>query len=285
MTINAEALLAWDIPEVRQTITRRDAMLYALGVGYGSDPCDDRELPFVYEEQLLVPPTLAVTLGYPGQWHAMPGTGITSSHVVQGSQWFRITSPLTAPLEVIGKPRVTAVHDKGRGSGALVTVECTVYDASNSGVLCTLGTIHYCRADGGFGGAPPPRSQVEPMPERAADAVRDLHTSRQAALLYRLSGDYNPLHADPARARRAGYERPILHGRCTLGIAGRALVRTVCDYAPAKLTAMQARFVSPVYPGDTIRTEMWRNGSSVRFRATVPQRGAIVLNYGTAECT
>ena len=123
------------------------------------------------------------------------------------------------------------------------------------------------------------------MPERAADAVCDLHTLQQAALLYRLSGDYNPLHADPARARRAGYDRPILHGRCTFGVAGRALLRTMCNYDPGRLTAMQARFVSPVYPGDTIRTEMWRDGSNVRFRATVPQRGAVVLDYGTAECT
>jgi acyl dehydratase len=124
-----------------------------------------------------------------------------------------------------------------------------------------------------------------PIPDQAADAVCDLPTLPQAALIYRLSGDYNPLHADPAYAQRAGFKAPILHGRCTFGVAGHALVKTMCDYDPARLKSMQGRFSSPVYPGETIRTEMWRDGNVVSFRSTVPARGVTVLNNGRAEIT
>jgi acyl dehydratase len=113
--------------------------------------------------------------------------------------------------------------------------------------------------------------------------VCDLPTLPQAALIYRLSGDYNPLHADPAYAHKAGFDRPILHGRCTFGVAGHAILRTLCGYQPARLVSMEGRFSAPVYPGETIRTEMWRDGNVVSFRATVPKRGLTVLNNGKAE--
>jgi acyl dehydratase len=125
--------------------------------------------------------------------------------------------------------------------------------------------------------------ELPPVPGRAADEFCDLQTLPQAALIYRLSGDYNPLHADPAWAKKAGFKAPILHGRCTFGVAGHALVKTLCDYDPSKLKSMQGRFSSPVYPGETIRTEMWRDGKTVSFRATVPARGVTVLNNGRAE--
>lgn len=283
MAIDPHALLEWRIPEVTQTVTPRDAMLYALGLGCGADPCDPSELPFVYEAELRVLPTMAVVLCYPGQWHAAPGTGITSSHVVQGSQWFRIHEPLAVPCTVRGEPRITAVHDKGAGRGAIVVVECEVRDAADGRLLCTIGTSHFCRADGGCGSTASAPEPPPPMPSRAPDAVCDIATLPQAALLYRLSGDYNPLHADPERARRAGFDRPILHGRCTFGIAGRALLATMCGNDVRRLTAMEARFVAPVLPGETIATQLWREPEGVRFRSTV--NGRMVLDHGRASCS
>lgn len=284
MAIDREALLAWDIPEVTQHVTARDVMLYALGVGYGADPCDEKELRFVYEAGLVAAPTIGVILCYPGQWHAAAGTGITSSHVVQGSQRLRIERPLTAPSTVRGKTRIVSVYDKGPGRGAIVATECVVRDATDGSVICVLGTSHFCRADGGFGGPPGPPATPALAPLRAPDATCEFDTLPQAALIYRLSGDYNPLHADPQRAHRAGFPRPILHGRCTFGIAGRALLKAMCGYDVLQLKTMEARFVSPVLPGDRIRTEMWREHDGVRFRASVPARGVTVLDHGLAQC-
>jgi acyl dehydratase len=142
--------------------------------------------------------------------------------------------------------------------------------------------MYFCRADGGFGGkseAPAP----EPLPDRKPDCSWDWTVPDNLALIYRLSGDYNPLHADPAFAKRARFERPILHGRATFGIAAHALLRTRCAYDPARLVAMDARFTAPVYPGESLRTEIWSEGAGVRFRMTVPGRGVVALDNGKAE--
>lgn len=282
MAINYERLTHWDIPEVRQHLTKRDTILYALGVGLGADPCDEHQLRFVYEEKLQALPTMAIILGYPGPWHAQGDTGITRSHVVHGEQGFRIARPLPVEGEVTGKTRVTGVVDKGKDKGALVMTENTVRDAAG-GTICTLTSTTFCRADGGFGGPDGPVNTPHPVPDAAPQHVCDLPVLPQAALIYRLSGDYNPLHADPAYAKKAGFKMPILHGRCTFSIAGHAILRTLCDYDPARFVAMEGRFSSPVFPGETIRTEMWRDGNVVTFRSTVPARGVTVLNNGRAE--
>ena len=126
---------------------------------------------------------------------------------------------------------------------------------------------------------------MQAIPERAPDQICDLATLPQAALIYRLSGDYNPLHAEPAYAAKAGFKQPILHGRATFSVAGHALLKTCCGYDPAKFKSMEGRFSSPVYPGEVIRTEMWMDGKVVTFRSTVPARGVTVLNNGRAEMT
>jgi acyl dehydratase len=283
VAIQYDRLLNWDIPEVRQRLTKRDTILYALGVGLGADPCDEDQLRYVYEERLQALPTMAIILGYPGPWHAHPDTGITRSHVVHGEQGFRILKPLPVEGEVAGKTRVTAVVDKGRDKGALVMTENTVRDPASGEVLCTLTSTTFCRADGGFGGPAGPVNAPHAIPDRAPQQACDLPVLPQAALIYRLSGDYNPLHADPAYAKKAGFKMPILHGRCTFSIAGHAILKTLCDYDPARFVAMEGRFSSPVYPGETIRTEMWLDGTVVSFRSTVPSRGVTVLNNGRAE--
>ena len=283
MPIDYEKLINWKIPEVAQQFTRRDTMLYALGVGLGADPCDASELKFVYEQNLQALPTMAIILGYPGPWHAHPDTGITRSHVVHGEQSFVIHRPLPVEGEIAGLTKVTGVVDKGKDKGALVMTECTVRDKAGGNTLCTLTSTSFCRADGGFGGPAGPAKTPHPIPATPPDAVCDLPTLPQAALIYRLSGDYNPLHAEPAAAQKAGYPRPILHGRCTFSVAGHAILKTCCGYDPARFRSMEGRFSSPVYPGETIRTEIWRNGSIVSFRSTVPARGVTVLNNGRAE--
>ena len=283
MTINYDKLINWKIPEVRQTLTRRDTILYALGVGLGADPCDENQLKFVYEENLVALPSMAIILGYAGAWHAESDIGITRSHVVHGEQGFTLHCPLPVEGSIVGLTEVTDVFDKGRDKGALIVTRCTVRDASSEEPICTLISTTFCRADGGFGGPPGPGKQPHAMPERAPDVSCDLPTLPQAALIYRLSGDYNPLHADPAYAKKAGFKMPILHGRCTFSVAAHALLKSCCEYDPARMKSMEGRFSSPVYPGETIRTEMWIDGVTVSFRSTVPARGVTVLNNGRAE--
>jgi len=237
----------------------------------------------VYEENLKALPTMAIILGYPGPWHATPGTGVTRSHVVHGEQGFVIHRPLPVEGDIIGKTRVVSILDKGKDKGALLLTACDVRDKASNALICTLTSTTFCRADGGFGGPSGPVKPVHAVPETTPDLVCDLPTLPQAALIYRLSGDYNPLHADPAYAAKAGFKMPILHGRATFSVAGHALVKSVCGYDPVKLKSMEGRFSSPVYPGETIRTEMWVKDKKVTFRSTVPARGVTVLNNGRAE--
>jgi acyl dehydratase len=283
VTIQYDKLMKHDIPLVEQQLSKRDTMLYALGVGLGADPMDEQQLQYVYEKTLQVLPTMAIVLASPGPWHAAFDTGITRTHVVHGEQGFVIHKPLPAEGAITGKSRITAVLDKGADKGALVLTECEVRDKASGDLICTLTSTSFCRKDGGFGGPSGPQKPLHPIPERAPDQVRDLATLPQAALIYRLSGDYNPLHAEPAYAAKAGYKAPILHGRATFGVAGHAILKTCCGYDASRFKSMEGRFSSPVYPGETIRTEMWIDGKVVTFRATVPARGVTVLNNGRAE--
>ncbi len=283
MPLNYEKLINWDIPLVEQQLTKKDTIIYALGVGLGADPCSTDELKFVYEQNLVALPSMAIILGYPGPWHAQGDTGVTRSHVVHGEQGFIIHRPLPVEGHIKGKTRVAQILDKGADKGALILTECEVRDGKTDELICTLTSTTFCRKDGGFGGPSGPAKEPQKIPDRAPDLVCDLPTLPQAALIYRLSGDYNPLHADPAYAQKAGFKMPILHGRCTFSVAAHALVKACCGYAPEKLKSMEGRFSSPVYPGETIRTEMWKDGNVVAFRSSVPERGVTVLNNGRAE--
>jgi acyl dehydratase len=282
--LDYDRLIHWNIPEVEQRLSRRDTMLYALGVGLGADPCDPDQLKFVYEKDLQALPTMAIILGYAGAWASKhPELGVTSSHTVHGEQGFHIVKRLPVEGDLLGRTRVTGVVDKGQGKGALIMTENTVREKTTGDVVCTLTSTTFARADGGFGGPAGPVRAPHPVPETAPRYTCDLPTLPQAALIYRLSGDYNPLHADPAHAQKVGFKMPILHGRCTFSVVGHAILKTLCGYDPARFVSMEGRFSSPVYPGETIRTEMWRDGNVVSFRATVPARGVTVLNNGRAE--
>jgi acyl dehydratase len=275
-------LLSLKIPAVEQSYGPRDCILYALGLGLGRDPLDADELAFVYEESLKVLPTYALVQGYSPYWLREPEIGLTWTHVVHGEQGMVLHAPVAPQGEVIGRTRIVDVVDKGEGRGALVYSERDIIDRASGNLLATLTQTTFCRADGGFGGpkrdTPPPHA----IPDRAPDIVCDLPTRPEMALIYRLSGDVNPLHADPDFAKAGGYPRPILHGLATMGVAGHALLKTLCGYDPARLTSMSVRFSAPVFPGETIRVEIWRNGAIASFRARVKERDVVAINNGRA---
>lgn len=283
MPIVYDKLLALKIPEVEQSYGPKDCMLYALGVGLGLDPMDEAQLAFVYEKHLKVLPTMAVVIGYPGFWAKELDTGIDWVKVVAGEHSLVLHRPLTPSATVTSRTRVLDVIDKGAGKGAIVYSERTIDDKGSGECIATIVQTTFCRGDGGFGGPPREARPVHPIPERAPDLVCDLPTRPEAALIYRLSADPNPLHADPAVAKAAGFPRPILHGLATFGVSGHAIIKSLCGYDPSRLTAIAGRFSAPVFPGETIRTEMWRDGKVVSFRARVVERDVIALNNGRAE--
>ena len=278
-----QRLLKYNIPDVEQTRTIRDTILYALGVGLGADPVAAKQLRFVYEKDLLALPTMIAVMCAPQGWVKKSGTGFGVKGVA-GEFSFAVHRPIPVQGEFFSKARLTSVIDKGPGKGALFTAEWEVYDKTTGKRMATLESTTFCRGDGGFGGPTGPGRTPHALPTRAPQFVCDLPTLRQAALIYRLSGDLNPQHADPEHAKRVGFARPILHGLCTLGVAGHALLKTLCDYDPLRLKSMQVRFSAPVYPGETLRTEMWTDGPVASFRTVVPERdNAVVLNNGRAE--
>lgn len=285
MALDYDTLLNLDIPSLEQTFTERDAIIYALGIGIGQDPLDEGQLRFVYEKNLLAMPTMAVVLGYM-KVRDLP-LGINYLKAVHGEQGLRLHKPLPVAGTFVSKIKVTEVVDRGADKGAMIYLARTLTDKSSGELLATLTQSLFCRGDGGFGGPPRPTPPQHVVPERAADTVCDLATVPWQALVYRLSGDVNPLHAEPAVARQAGFDRPILHGLATFGIVGHALVKSVCGYDPSKLVALEGRFSSPVLPGDAIRTEIWRDGNAnsrtIAVRASVPARNVVVFNYGRAE--
>ncbi|WP_166261968.1 MaoC family dehydratase [Marinobacter salicampi] len=283
MAISYEKLLNRRFERIDHQFTEKDTILHALGVGMGIDPLDRDCLPFVYEKGLKALPSMAVVMAYPGFWTKEPDTGIDWVKVLHAGQEVIMHKPLPASGHVYATTRVTDVIDKGEGKGALILSERTVRDAATDEALCTLSMTTMARGDGGFGGAGTQPPKPDPLPERAPDLACELPTLPQQALIYRLSGDYNPLHADPDVAKDAGFEAPILHGLCTFGVACHALLKTLCDYDPARFHRMRVRFSAPVYPGETIRTEIWREGDSVAFRCRSVERDLVVINNGYAE--
>ena len=283
MAIDYDRLKNRKFEDIRHDFTAKDTILYALGLGLGQDPLDEAQLRFVYEEGLQALPTMAVVLAYPGFWIKSPDTGVDWVKVLHGEQTIRIHKPLPTHGRLVGRMRIDEIVDKGAGKGALIYSSRDVHDLETNELVCTLEQTTFARGDGGFGGPSGPTRAPHPLPERAPDLVCDLGTRPESALVYRLSGDLNPLHADPKVAQKAGYKQPILHGLCTLGVAGHALLKTACGYDPTRFKALQLRFSAPVYPGETIRTEMWRDGAVVSFRSKVVERDVVVLNNGRAE--
>lgn len=281
--MDIEALSNWTFDELEHDFTQRDTMLYALGLGFGEDPTDPKELAYVYEENLVTVPSMAVVLGYPGMWVRDPRTGIDWKKVLHGEQWLEVFKPLPTHGKVIGRSKIDHISDKGEGKGAVIYASRDIIDAASNETLARVTMSIFARGDGGFGGENIPGPTPATIPDRAPDFTCDLATMPQQALIYRLSGDMNPLHADPAVATTAGFKQPILHGLATYGLAGRAVLKTLCDYDASRLTKLDVRFSSPVYPGETVHFDIWQDGQDVRFRASVPARDVVVLNNGAAR--
>jgi acyl dehydratase len=283
MAFDPNRLLNIQIPQVRQHYGWRDCALYGLGLGFGLDPTSETALRYVYEEGLRAFPTMANILGDPGMWMRDLPTGIDWANVLFGEHALTLHDRLMTEDDVIGRSRVLHITDKGPGRGALLFVERMVTSTASGRPLATLQQTFFCRNEGGFGGDPTPYWVTQPLPSRKPDLCFTVSTSPQTALIYRLSSDLHPLHVSPQAARAAGFERPILHGLATHGIAGRALVDAVCDGDDTALVQLEARFSAPVYPGDTISFDIWQEErGQVRFRAHVPARGATVLTNGLA---
>lgn len=279
MAVDYATLLNYPVPEIRHRYTWRDTVLYALGIGVGADPSDPRQLPFVYEQGLQACPTLPLVLGHPGFWWKRPDTGVDWVRVVHAEQEIVLHKPVPPEGEVLGRTRVTGIVDKGAGKGLLVHTERLVTDAATGDLIATLPSTTFLRGDGGIGAPAAVPRAVHRVPERAPDLVVTRATLAQSALLYRLSGDHNPLHADPRIARAAGYDRPILHGLCTLGAVAFSL-GLEHDRGPRALAGLGARFTGPVFPGETLETDVWCDGPTWSFRTRVPSRNLVALDHG-----
>jgi acyl dehydratase len=267
----------------------KDVMLYALGIGMGRDPMDERELPFVYEKGLQVVPTAATVLaaaarraGSGAGPEQKPGHRVSELNrvmIVHGEQKVELHKPLPATGSFTATSRTVGAYDKGKEKGAIIINETTWTDDKGEKVATLTGST-FARGDGGFGGPSEGAPEPHAVPERKPDISVPFETRPDQALIYRLNGDRNPLHSDPDFAKRAGFPRPILHGLCTYGITCRAVLQEICDYDPAKILSHQARFSAPVFPGDTITVDLWKDGDVVSFEARVLDRGATVIRNG-----
>ena len=289
MPIDPRHLLARPFPAIEHAYSLRESQLYALGLGLGADPLDAGQLRYVYEgadgASLRTMPTLANILAYPGFWAREPDTGIDWRRLLHAEQEIRLHAPLPASGRVLGMSRITGLWDKGAGKGAFLQQTRDITDAGTGQLLATVVQLSLLRGDGGFGAGGSEGSPPGPhaMPEGPPDHVCDLGTPAQLALIYRLSGDFNPLHADPAVAAAAGFERPILHGMALMGVAAHAVLRTVLHYDDTRFAGMRVRFTAPAFPGDTLRTEMWVRGNTVSLRTTALERQVMVLNNARVD--
>jgi len=281
--IDPEQLLNLPVPDVRQSYGPRECVLYALSLGLGDDPLDPGQLAFAMEESGQVLPTMITTLAHPGFWSRDLPTGITHSKVVHGEEAMELHAPLPASGDLVARCRIVEVVDKGPGRGALVRMQRRLFDSVTNSLIATIVSSSFCRADGGFGGAAGASSATWTRPARAPDHSVRIRTLPQAALIYRLNGDTNLLHVDPAFAGRAGFPRPILHGLATFGLAGRAILSGLCSWQPAGLQALSARFNAPLFPGETVQFDLWADGDALLFEGQSLDRQVAVLSHGRAR--
>jgi acyl dehydratase len=269
----------------------KDVMLYAVSIGLGQDPLDEKELPFVYEPRLKVVPTAVTVLASAGGGGQAvigeaapmpPGLRISDLNylmILHGEQKVEIHKPLPIAGSFTAHGRTVGAFDKGKDKGAVVVNETVWIDAAGEKAV-TLTSSTFARGDGGFGGPSEGAPVPHPTPGRAPDLSVDLATTPGQALLYRLNGDRNPVHADPTVARLAGFGRPILHGLCSYGLTCRAVLQHCLDYDADAILSHQVRFSSPVYPGETVTVDIWKDGKEISFEARVKARDVTVIRNG-----
>lgn len=280
MAINPDAIGAKGGPWEREW-TSKDAILYALGVGAGAQDPVESELEFTTENsrgiEQKVLPTFAVLFGA----GYLPEIGtFDPAMLVHGEEAIRLHGPIPTDGVVTIESEVVGVYDKGKA--ALTVTETRLTDKVSGELIATVTASMFIRGEGGFGGDRGPAQSGAEIPTSAPDHVVEYPTRPDQALLYRLSGDRNPLHSDPSFAAAAGFPRPILHGLCTFGFTGRALLHTLCGSDPTRFRSMSGRFSAPVYPGDTLTVKMWVDGREARF-TTSSGDGRVVLDRGNFE--
>lgn len=284
--IDPEAVLAFEFKPQTSTYTERDLSVYALGIGAARDALDPKELQFVYEmngEGFKAFPTYAVTFpfGTTAQLMTMPGLKFNPMMLLHGEQYLELKRPLPTAATVTTSAHVKHVYDKGKG--AVIVVAAVSADQDGNELATNESTI-FIRGLGNFGGDRGPIGNVNEPPDRAPDAVHEEKIDENQALLYRLSGDTNPLHADPAMAAIGGFDKPILHGLCSFGFAARAVLKTFADNDPARFRSIKVRFAKHVFPGETIITEMWKESAKrIVFRCKVAERDVSVITNAAIE--
>ena len=279
MAIKYPEILELTENNCRVEYSDQDTILYALGIGLGSDPLSSRELPFVYEQNLQAVPTFGTTIaGRVGV--NTERLGVNYKFVLHGEEETILHRPMPPAAKLIADSGVEAVYDKGAEKGALVVRRTVLRDEQDGGEIATLKRTIFARADGGCGGSDQPPPKPHSIPDRSPDEKLSYSIRKDQAALYRLSGDRNPLHIDPARATAAGLPAPILHGLCTYGMACRAVLEAYCDFDAELIASHAARFSAPVFPGELIEIEMWRDNNVVSFQVNVPARGVAVIKNG-----
>lgn len=279
----------WDFPDVEFRYGPKDVILYALSLGLGQDPTDESQLRFVYEKNLHVLPGFALGMGHPGPWIQDARTGITWQQVLNAGHEVELFAPVPVAGCVRGKNKIVEIVDKGREKGALIHLSREIVDCSSNVSIGRVAQTLLCRADGGFGsGRLPGSSRAPAQPSRPTDAKPDqtlrFKTLPNAALLFRLTGDLNPLHADPTAARAAGFERPILHGAALFGIATALATQALCSTEPHRLRGVSGRFSAPVFPGETICGDFWKTDEgNAKFRLKAAERDVVVFDGGFAS--
>jgi acyl dehydratase len=279
MPLNYERIMAYRPADQTVSYGPRDCIIYALGIGIGMDPMDQGQLRFVYEKNLAVFPTFMAVLGRLTGIED-PAFGLNPRMVVAAALKVMLHGPLAPDAKLVSRPRVREVIDKGPNSAAIIEITRELRTPDGQ-LVATVDNSNLARKHGGFGGKVTEVSAPHQVPASPPHRVIELPTPPNLALLYRLTGDMNPLHADPEHARAVGFERPILHGAATYGAAAHAVVRHI-DYRAEQLASIEARFVRPVFPGDTLRTEIWQEGNRISFQCGVAGRDGHVLTNGLA---
>jgi acyl dehydratase len=280
MSINPDAVGTESQPH-ESSWSSKDCLLYALGVGAGVTDPTGQELEFTTENTKDVTqralPTMAVVLGGSGPDSPLRSLGdVDYAKMVHGEQGITLHKPIPVEASVRSTSKIAAMYDKGKAT--LVVLESTAVDAADGKAIFTNTSNLFFRGEGGWGGDRGPSDSVT-IPERDADMVISYETRTDQALLYRLNGDRNPLHSDPSFAARGGFPKPILHGLCTYGFTGRALLHGVCDGNPDRFGSMDGRFSSPVIPGETLEIHMWRDDAQRAFFRTFAD-GRVVFDNG-----
>jgi acyl dehydratase len=285
MPIDVDSVLGAELEARRSSWGPTDVILYHLGVGAGLPPTDPAELAYVYEGQLHVLPSFGVIPAFPMLWDMLrlPGMDVDLSKILHGEQELELQATLPVNGDVRTTARVCEISDKGKA--ALVVLETVTRDATTDQRLVTNRFSAFIRGEGGFDGSTGTRSTSPPLnpPARQPDLEVERSTLPQQALLYRLSGDMNPIHADPQLARNGGFDQPILHGLCSYGIVCKAVVDEALDGDVGGVGRYRARFAGVLFPGETIVVRIWREAGMVFVDALCKERGTPVLSNAAIE--